>query len=566
MGKKRHSQDKLWITYKELVEDWGGKKEGANTSGLPIKQLPFYCCSLSFMPFQDPVCLQDGTIFDIVNILPYIKKYKKNPITGRPLKATELIKLNFHKNQDNEYHCPITYKVFTENSKIIAIKETGNVYSYEAYDELNKKPKNYKDLLTNTPFEPNNIIVIQDPMKSGERLIKDFHFIQEGEDIDFIKNPGTEKEGSEHFVNLPSTYIKLIKEYEKNDPIKLLGQQEDEFSKKFRLETDEFEKNISKLDKELDSINSLSAFKKYFRISPLAYINYIRKRDKPQHERFTEGKTSSGLTSTAYDPTSKNKKRNLTDDELRSTYYNVVKSKQAKGFIRLNTNYGSLNIMLHCDLTPKTCENFIELCEYGYYNNTIFHRLIKGFVIQGGDPTGTGTGGRSIFGKSFEDELNPKLRHLSRGLLSMANSGKGTNGSQFFITFGPAMHLDNKHSIFGEVVGNVKLLDEWEGIGADDKDRPLKEVKIMSVDVYTNPFRDVISDILIKEFTENYMKTNSEIEKEKRIEERLKNVSSDSTEVGKYLGKKRMQAFNQNDPYIYEKPKRDKGGFDFSNW
>ena len=88
MGKKRHSQDKMWITYKELVEDWGGKREG-ESSGTPVKRLPFSCCSLSFMPFKDPVCLADGTIFDIINILPYIRKFKKNPVSGKPLKSTD---------------------------------------------------------------------------------------------------------------------------------------------------------------------------------------------------------------------------------------------------------------------------------------------------------------------------------------------------------------------------------------------------------------------------------------------------------------------------------------------
>jgi len=184
MGKKRHSQDKLWITYKELVEDWGGKKV-EHGKGQSIKKLPFYCCSLSFMPFKDPVCLRDGTIFDIINILPYIKKYQKNPVNGKPIKTSDLIKLNFFKNENKEYACPITYKSFTDNSYIIAIPESGNVYSYEAYEELNKKAKNFNDLINNQPFNPENIIVIQDPNKN--RIISEFHYIKNKDDIDFIR-------------------------------------------------------------------------------------------------------------------------------------------------------------------------------------------------------------------------------------------------------------------------------------------------------------------------------------------------------------------------------------------
>ena len=500
MGKKRHTQDKLWITRKEMVEDWGGKKEEESRSS-PLKKLPFYCCSLSFTPFNDPVCLIDGTIFDIINILPYIKKFKKNPITGFPLKITDLIKLNFFKNQENEYHCPVTYKVFTEHSVIIAIRETGNVYSFEAFEELNKKAKNYKDLLSNKEFEPKNIIYIQDPKNSNERLIQEFFFVKNNENIDFIKY-GDEKffENSENFVNLSSTYKKMIEQYDelnskensrKVEILKMINNKpkiEDENTLKIKREVDGFEENIKKIfsnledneDNLMKKLQNLTNFKKMFRISPLAYV-YLQKQISPQeHSRFSDGKTSTAFTSTSFNPNNNNKLRSLTDDEIRINYFNTIKSKQIKGYVRINTNFGSINLLLHCDLAPKTCENFIELCESGYYNNTIFHRLVKNFILQGGDPTGSGKGGSSIYGKSFEDEFHPKLLHKHRGTLSMANSGKNTNGSQFFIAFQPADYLDNKHTVFGEVVGGLKLLDEIEKVGADEKERPKKEVKILT--------------------------------------------------------------------------------------
>lgn len=123
------------------------------------------------------------------------------------------------------------------------------------------------------------------------------------------------------------------------------------------------------------------------------------------------------------------------------------------------TSLGTLNLEIHCDLVPKTSENFLGLCSQGKYNNTVFHRLIKNFMVQGGDPTGrvmtswsyigTGTGGQSIWGKSFNDEFHPSLTHKGMGVVSMANSGPNTNNSQFFITFKTASHLDNLHSVFG---------------------------------------------------------------------------------------------------------------------
>lgn len=119
----------------------------------------------------------------------------------------------------------------------------------------------------------------------------------------------------------------------------------------------------------------------------------------------------------------------MKEDEIRKELYNHVKSKSLKGLVEFKTNLGSLSIQVDCNYVPKTGENFIELCETGYYNTTKFHRLIPNFMVQGGDPTGKGSGGESIFGEDFEDEFHPSLNHSRRGTLAMANSGPGTNGS-----------------------------------------------------------------------------------------------------------------------------------------
>lgn len=582
MGKKRHSQDKMWITYKELVSDWGGKSD-QSSKGPQIKKLPFYCCSLSFMPFKDPYCLPDGTIFDIINILPYIRKFKKNPITGLPMKANELIKLNFTKNQEGDYHCPITYKVFTENSTIIAIKETGNVYSFEAYDELNKKVKNFKDLLTNEPFDPKNVIIIQEPIRN-DKLIKDFYFIKNKEDLDFIKHGDNFYEKKENFVNLPTSYTQLLDNYEETsgkehskriEVLNLVNNKEvslkedDPIMKRINAEIEEYETNILNLEKNIDNIQSVQNFKKMFRISPLGYLYLQKKEGNKKHSQHTEGKVAGSFTSTYVDSNYDNKLRNLSDNEIRNDYYNIIKSKQLKGFVRLNTNFGELNIMLYCDLAPKTCENFIELCESNYYDGTVFHRLIKNFVLQGGDPTATGTGGVSSFGKTFEDEFNPKINHSKRGILSMANSGKNTNGSQFFILFRSVPHLDNKHSVFGEVVGNIKLLDQLEDIGSNADEHPKKTIKILSTNVFTNPYRDVISEILLKKFSDNYTGKTEKYDVEYLMP---KEVNNKEDQIGKYLGRKRestkIKNIINNDPYVFEKPKNFKklNSFDFDNW
>ena len=122
---------------------------------------------------------------------------------------------------------------------------------------------------------------------------------------------------------------------------------------------------------------------------------------------------------------------------------------------RVKTERGDMVVELYADRTPLTVENFVNLARSGFYDGTTFHRVIPGFMAQGGDPTGMGTGGP---GYQFRDEIDPTLRHSGPGMLSMANAGPGTNGSQFFITFGPTPHLDGKHSVFGRVTEGLEVL------------------------------------------------------------------------------------------------------------
>lgn len=158
--------------------------------------------------------------------------------------------------------------------------------------------------------------------------------------------------------------------------------------------------------------------------------------------------------------------------------------------VTLHTTLGDLKLELYCDKAPKACENFLALCASNFYDGTIFHRNIKGFMLQGGDPTGTGRGGRSIFNTpngKFEDELDPSLQHSKRGIVSMANSGPNTNGSQFFVTYAPHSHLDGKYSIFGHVIDGMDVLDKAERIPVDAGDRPMQEIRLNRVTIHANP-------------------------------------------------------------------------------
>ncbi|XP_049720377.1 spliceosome-associated protein CWC27 homolog isoform X2 [Elephas maximus indicus] len=170
-----------------------------------------------------------------------------------------------------------------------------------------------------------------------------------------------------------------------------------------------------------------------------------------------------------------------------------IQEPPTNGKVLMKTTAGDIDIELWSKEAPKACRNFIQLCLEAYYDNTIFHRVVPGFIVQGGDPTGTGAGGDSIYGAPFKDEFHSRLRFNRRGLVAMANAGPHDNGSQFFFTLGRADELNNKHTIFGKVTGdtvyNMLRLTE---VDIDDEERPRNPHKIKSCEVLFNPFDDII--------------------------------------------------------------------------
>ncbi len=164
-------------------------------------------------------------------------------------------------------------------------------------------------------------------------------------------------------------------------------------------------------------------------------------------------------------------------------------------YAHFETNHGTFVIRFYDKEAPKTVENFVSLAEgtrewthpgtrqktkTPFYDGLIFHRIIDGFMIQGGDPLGSGTGGP---GYRFEDEFNPALRHSRAGILSMANAGPNSNGSQFFITLGPTPHLDNRHSVFGEVVEGMEVVKTIGSVAVGRQDRPVEDVVMQKVTI-----------------------------------------------------------------------------------
>jgi len=171
-----------------------------------------------------------------------------------------------------------------------------------------------------------------------------------------------------------------------------------------------------------------------------------------------------------------------------------AKEPATNGKVILKTSMGDVDVELWPKEAPKACRNFVQLCLEGYYDNTIFHRIVKDFIVQGGDATGTGFGGECIYpGNSFQDEFHSRLKYRYRGMVGMANTGRNANRSQFFFTLGPTPELEGKNTIFGKVTGNtifnVLKMGELE---VNEQERPLYPPYVISAEVIANPFDDII--------------------------------------------------------------------------
>ena len=398
MGKKQHQKDKLYLTSTEWTSLYGGKRANdeyhTKNERSEFKRLPFDHCSLSLQPFKQPFCTLNGVIYEGEFIKQFLTKHGVDPYSGEKLQFKELIPLKMHKNSDVAFHCPVLFKVFTQNSYIVTIRTTGNVYCYEAVEQLNIKAQNWRDLLDDTPFTKKDIIELQNPQHLDKFNITDFYYIKNN-----LNFQDSEASGS--------TLRKLNNETA--ETLKELAEKERKEGEIPKISQKKIENK--KIDAGKDKFNTAS---------------------------YSTGRAAAAFTSTVMEPVRAVEAATLDEFVIRYPYV------KKKGYVRLTTNLGNLNLELHCDKVTKTCDNFMTLCKRGYYNGVKFHRLIKHFMIQGGDPTGTGRGGQSAFGEPFEDEINKLFSHDSRGILSMENAGKDTNNSQFFITFRPCKHLDEK--------------------------------------------------------------------------------------------------------------------------
>lgn len=475
------------------------------------------------MPYMDP----EGNIFELEAIAKFLKAFKKNPITGAPLDAKSLIKLKFANNtNDNSdksirFQCPALFRPFTKNSHIVAIATTGNVFCFEAIEQLNIKTKNWKDLISDQPFTRKDIITIQDPSKLEKFDISQFYFIKHKLRVE------TDEERAE-----------------KKDP----------------------KGRIQKMSIEIKE--TLQELEDTYKEKEAEAVVERKVPDKFNSAHYSTGKVSASFTSTAITPFGRTEHDIVEEDLVR---YERVKKK---GYVRLNTNMGMLNLELFCDQVQKTCENFLKHCANGYYNGTKFHRSIRNFMIQGGDPTSktgepTGKGGTSIWNTKFDDEFKPGLSHTGRGILSMANAGPNSNGSQFFITFRSCKHLDGKHTIFGKLVGGLETLTEMERIEVDNKDSPIEPIIIQSVQIFVDPYQEADEQLVAERQAEidKLQKVKEEIAK-KKAEAKKQPLKVYREGVGKYLTKvsSKPSTSTSGEPQAKKKKSANYAFDNFKSW
>lgn len=180
---------------------------------------------------------------------------------------------------------------------------------------------------------------------------------------------------------------------------------------------------------------------------------------------------------------SENKNQNISTNDQKEISTMTELKKDTITVAVIQTTMGTIELELFADKAVKAVQNFVGLAEKKYYDGIIFHRVIDNFMIQGGDPAGTGSGGESIWGKPFEDEVKTGLKHSSEGILSMANAGPNTNGSQFFITLKATPWLDGKHTVFGKVISGMEVVKAIGKTKTNQNDKPLIDVVMQKVTI-----------------------------------------------------------------------------------
>ena len=305
------------------------------------------------------MCTDDGACFDVLNIVPFVRKHHKHPLTGEPLELKQLTRLTFHKNSEGEYACPVLNKAFTDSSHIVAVKTTGNVYSWQAIEELNIRPKNLRDLLTEEPFTRKDLITLQDPHNVRQIRMDDL------QRNSLLLPP---KEGS---INAGSSadLARTLNQLEHPVAGAGAGGGGGAAAQRERLIA---ELAVAKAPRAAIDAAATAAGVLPPEAQSAARAGVVGNGfGAPMR---STGAMAASFTSSAMTPHT----RNL----AAAPQAGGVKPAPRKAYVSMHTSHGDLNLELHADLVPETCQNFLLLAARGYYDNVAFHRSIKHFMIQ----------------------------------------------------------------------------------------------------------------------------------------------------------------------------------------
>ncbi|EMP40274.1 Protein HIRA [Chelonia mydas] len=565
---------------------------------------------------------------EIRSIVPWIKKFGTNPITGEAMSTLQT--LQRHRCATCKYHCPVLFTVFTNNSHIVAIKTTGNVFAYEAVEQLNIKTKSYKDLLTDEPFTRQDILTLQDPTNLDKFNVSDFFHVKNNLKVTDPDEEKAKLDPSYYLKNTNletrETLLELYKEF-KGDDILAATMKAPE------------KRKVDKLNAAHYSTGTVSASFTSTAMAPettheagqapiLTLFSPVANEGQSANSGFhcsslvTGGarvQVGAGVQSLAKKSYFLGAGRCTLEMVMKNVFWKQGLSSHSEGKMYKFDHLAAVTEE-YCHSEPDSkpveiphwpdshcLQRALDLTISGTELKTlIWYRCNKSTAerspidsgtppdrgaqaestgerrlltyrsedatIQGGDPTGTGTGGESYWGKPFKDEFKPNLSHTGRGILSMANSGPNSNKSQFFITFRSCTYLDKKHTIFGRVVGGFEALTAMENVDSDPKtDRPKEEIRIKSITVFVDPYEEADAQISAEREKarqeEEAAKTKTKAVLPKKESQAPKTYRQG---IGKYINMAATKRTADDDgpstSAAVKKEKRSTGFGDFSSW
>ena len=595
MPKHKHTRDKLYYTQEEMkIKYFKNKKKENNYYFLPFN----YCC-VSLRPLntcKNICCDREGNLYNKFYFLEYVTKFHKNPVTGqKKVSLKDIISLNISQDKSGNFICPITLKVLNNSIKIIAIPETGNVYSYMAYQELNLSMNNFRDLKTDTPFDKKNVIVLNDPQK--KKIVKNFYFQNIEKEKDYMNKLVNNKIDLEIKDDnlIDYKYQKIVNDVEndenKEDKIKALKDnnliyEEDKInSKDNKNNSDEIEgydeylllkekinviidlikkkglsnNNIySNNDLDLDLFKSMLDFnyagfycfmvkenlwKKYFKFTDLNTITHtdnISKNNKMSiTSTFFQAKEEKNIA----------KKNGIPlFSELHEIYYPLIKRQQLKTYLILKTNLSELNIELWSTRLTETVEKIynILLTQSNKINKINYMQILEDeFLILDG------------LNIDIKIEKDKKVQ-IDKNIIKGPYVGYMTTYKKICF-FTNKNYYINKSDIY--IIGTVftkeekndeNILDIYFNKIKQEKDN---EILVKKIDMINNPYLDTMKDILFQEIKEKYLTSinNDEINNDlkimkqlekNQIEFELDDKITNKSNVGKYLNKKRNSNIN----------------------